>query len=98
MSDTAAYVIVRVDDDRYRLDRTTPPGAGPAAFAERVRDRQRAPLGWRLRPLVTMQGSKSRIWPTAAEVFASTKLVTPGQARRMTSEEPTEQTPTRRTR
>lgn len=75
MTQTSMYVIVRTHDDSYRLDRTTPPGAGATAFVIRVRDRLGNPLGWRLKPSVVMQGSKGRIWPTAAEALASTKLV-----------------------
>ncbi len=86
MSTDPEYIIVRVDDDHFRLDRTTPPGAGPVAFAVRLRNRHGGAMGWHLRPLFIMQGSKSRICATAAEVLASTKLVTPGAARRMTNE------------
>ena len=50
--------------------------AGAAAFVIRVRDRLGNPLGWRLKPLVVMQGAKSRIWPSAADAIAATKLMT----------------------
>ncbi len=76
MGQTTAYAVVRVHADSYRLDRLTPPGTGAVAFVLRFRDRLGHPLGWRLRPLVVMQGAKSRIHPTAAEAVASTKLVT----------------------
>ena len=81
MQQTTAYVVVRVHADSYRLDRLTPPGAGAAAFVVRFRDRLGNPLGWRLRPLVVMQGARSRIHPTAAAAIASTKLLTPKEAR-----------------
>ena len=81
MGDTPAYMVVRVHADSYRLDRLTPPGLGAAAFVYRFRDRLGNPLGWRLRPLVVMQGARSRIHPTAAEALASTKLLTPKQAK-----------------
>ena len=81
MGQTPAYALVRVHADSYRLDRLTPPGAGAAAFVLRFRDRLGNPLGWRLRPLVVMQGARSRIHPTPAAVLASTKLLTPGAAR-----------------
>jgi len=81
MRQPSDYAVMRVDDDSYRLDRTTPPGIGAVAFVRRFRDRLGQPLGWRLRPLVVMQGAKSRIHPTAAEAFASTKLLSPKQAR-----------------
>lgn len=81
MGQTPTYAVVRVDDERYRLDRLTPPGIGAAAFVVRFRDRLGNPLGWRLRPLVVMQGAKRRIHPTAAEALASTKLLTARQAK-----------------
>ena len=81
MSRVSDYAVVRVHADSYRLDRTTPPAEGPAAFVIRIRDRPGNPLGWRLKPLVVMQGSKSRIWPSAADAIASTKLLRPGEAK-----------------
>ena len=81
MGQTPAYAVVRVHADSYRLDRLTPPGAGAAAFVLRFRDRLGNPRGWRLRPLVVMQGARSRIHPTAAEALASTKLLTPKAAK-----------------
>ncbi len=81
MGQTPAYAAVRVHADSYRLDRLTPPGTGAVAFVLRFRDRLGNPLGWRLRPLVVMQGARSRIHPTAAEAVASTKLFTPKAAR-----------------
>ena len=81
MGQTPAYAVVRVHADSYRLDRLTPPGAGAAAFVIRFRDRLGNPLGWRLRPLVVMQGARSRVHPTAAAALASTKLLTPKQAK-----------------
>lgn len=81
MGQTPAYAVVCVDDERYRLDRLTPPGTGAAALVIRFRDRLGNPLGWRLRPLVVMQGARSRVHPTAAAALASTKLLTPKQAK-----------------
>lgn len=81
MSPSSDYAVVRVTPDRFRIDRATPPHPGTAAFVDRVRDRRGEPLGWRLKPLVVMQGAKSRIWPSAADAIASTKLLTPKQAR-----------------
>lgn len=57
------------------------PGTGTVAFVLRFRDRLGNPLGWRLRPRVVMQGSKSRICPTPAEALASTKLFSLKEAR-----------------
>ena len=76
MAPASLYAVVRAHDDSYRLDRTGPPAAGAAAFVIRVRDRLGNPLGWRLKPLVVMQGAKSRIWPSAADAIAATKLMT----------------------
>lgn len=81
MDHATAYAVVRVHDDSYRLDRLTLPGIGAAAFVLRVRDRLGNPLGWRLRPLVVMQGARSRIWPSPADALAATKLLSPKQAR-----------------
>lgn len=81
MAPAQAYAVVRVHDDKYRLDRVTPPGEGQVAVVERLRDRRGGPLGWRLKPLTVMQGSRSRIWPTPAEAFASTKLFGTQEAR-----------------
>ncbi len=83
MGPSQAYAIVRVDKDRYRLDRLDGmkgSTSGAVAFAMLVRDHRGDPLGWRLRPLVVMQGARSRIWPSPAPVFASTKLMTLKQA------------------
>ena len=75
------YAVVRLLDGAYRLDRTTDPYPGPVAHIKPIEDRKGTPTGWRLRPIVVMQGSPSKVWGTAAEVIASTKLMTPGQAR-----------------
>ena len=83
MSQASDYAIAPVHADSYRLDRTTPPGQGAAAFVIRGRDRLGNPLGWKLKPLVTMQGARSRVWPAAPDApdaLASTKLMTARQA------------------
>ena len=77
-----AYAVVREADGAFRLDRRAEPGAGPVAYIRPVLDRGGAPLGWRLKPVRTVRGSASKIWPTAAEALASTALLTLGQARR----------------
>ena len=81
MAQPSVYAVVRVHAGSYRLDRTQPPRVGPAAFVIQVRDRLGNPLGWKLKPLVMMQGARSRVWPTAADAIAATKLFTPGAAR-----------------
>ena len=70
-----------VHADSFLTDRLTPPGTAALAFVALSRDRFGNPLGWRLRPLVVMQGARSRIHPTAAAALASTKLLTPKQAK-----------------
>jgi hypothetical protein len=74
------YAIVRVTDDRYRIDGTTPDGVRPIAYVDRAYNRARSPIGWRLKPLVALRGSPSTIWPTPAEALASTKLLSVAQA------------------
>jgi hypothetical protein len=74
------YAIVRVTADRYRLDGATPDGVRPIAYIDRAYDRARKPTGWRLRPLVTMRGSPSTLWPAPADALASTKLLSVAQA------------------
>ena len=76
MGQAPAYAVVRVHADSFRIDRLTPPGTGAVAFVALFRDRFGNPLGWRLKPLVVMQGARSRIHPTAAAAIASTKLLT----------------------
>jgi len=81
MDRTSEYTVVRTHDGVYRLDRVTDPYPGPVANITPVRDRARTITGWRLRPLVAVQGSKSRLWPSASDAIAATKLMTPGKAR-----------------
>ncbi len=81
MDRTSDYTVVRTHDGAYRLDSVTDPYPGPVANITPVRDRAQTVTGWRLRPLVSMQGSKSRLWPSAGDAIAATKLMTPGKAR-----------------
>ena len=81
MGQAPAYAVVRVHADSFRIDRLMPPGTGAVAFVALFRDRFGNPLGWRLRPLVVMQGARSRIHPTAAAAIASTKLLTLKEAK-----------------
>ena len=76
-----SYTVAREADGSFRMDRLTEPGPGPVACVWPVTDRRGGPIGWRLKPLFTMQGSASKTWPTAAEAIASTKLMTLGQAK-----------------
>ncbi len=77
------YAIVCVPDGRFRLDRTTPPAPGPIAFANPVHDRFGAQIGWKLHPVVVVQGSRSKIWCSVAESLASTKLLSVAEARQL---------------
>jgi hypothetical protein len=70
------YTVIRIDADRLRLDRVMPPGFGAVAFIVRVRDRDGTRRGWSLKPLVTMRGSPSKVWPRPEEALASTTLLT----------------------
>ncbi len=83
MSRVSDYAVVRLHDGRFRLDRTLPPAPGPIAYAKPVIDRLGAQVGWKLHPIVVVQGSRSKIWDSAAEALASTKLLTAAKARRL---------------
>ena len=81
MEKPGAYAHVRVNDDSYNLIRGDQPRPAPVASIVTVRDRLGTSLGWKLKPVLVMQGSKSRIWATAAEAIASTKLMAHGEAK-----------------
>ena len=83
MTRRSDYAIVRLRDGRFRLDRTTAPSPGAVAYAKPVTDREGGQIGWRLQPIVVVQGSRSKIWPSAGEALASTRLLTPAAARRL---------------
>ena len=83
MSRPCDYAVVRLHDGSYRLDRTAQPVPGQVAYAKPICDRLGRNLGWKLHPIVMVQGSRSRIWNTAADVFAATKLMTVAEARRL---------------
>ena len=76
------YSVAKQRDGTFSLNRTTEPFSDPVAFVKPALGRTGEPSGWRLKPLVTMQGPKSRIWATAAEAIASTKLMTLAAAKR----------------
>ncbi len=78
---TNTYAVVRGHDGGYQLQCTSEHPARKIATVNQVKDRTGGLLGWRLKPLVVMQGARSRIWPTPAEAIVSTKLMTPGQAK-----------------
>ncbi len=76
------YTVAKKSDGTFSLNRTTEPSPGPVAFIKPILDRTGRTTGWRLKPLGTMQGPQSRVWATAAEAIASTKLMTLATARR----------------
>ncbi|MEO8714635.1 MAG: hypothetical protein ABI369_06455 [Acetobacteraceae bacterium] len=82
MGRTSDYAVVRVHDGRYRLDRTAPV-PGPVAYAKPAMDREGSQTGWELHPIVTGQGSRSKISATAAEALTSTRPLTTAEARRL---------------
>ena len=81
MASAGDYAVAQERDGAFRLDRITEPFSGTAAFIKPVTDRYGHRIGWRLKPLVTMQGSLSKVWPSPAEAIASTKLMTLAQAK-----------------
>jgi hypothetical protein len=76
------YCVAKKSDGTFSLNRTTEPSPGPVAFIKPTLNRTGEITGWRLKPLVAMQGPQSRVWATAAEAIASTKLMTPAAAKR----------------
>jgi hypothetical protein len=69
------YKLVRIDDNAYRLDEKVVSESRPIALIRRKFDQQNQPIGWRLIPLVMMQGSKTHVWPTPEDAIVSTKLL-----------------------
>jgi hypothetical protein len=76
------YSVLKRTDGSFSLNRTTGPIPVTVAFIKPILGRTGNKTGWRLKPLVTMQGAKSRAWDTAAEAIASTKLMTLAAAKR----------------
>jgi hypothetical protein len=70
------YTVTRHHDGSFQIERTTEPFPGTVAYVTPSCARTGRQAGWRLKPLVTLQGAKSKIWPTAAEAIAATKLMT----------------------
>ncbi len=81
MASACGYAVTQERDGAFRLDRSTEPFSGTVAFIKPVTDRFGRRIGWRLKPLVTMQGSLSKVWTSPAEAIASTRLMTLAQAR-----------------
>lgn len=76
------YTLIQRTDGAFSLNRTGGPSPGSVALMKPTITRPGEPSGWRLKPLVTMQGAKSKTWPTAAEAIASTQLMTLAAAKR----------------
>jgi hypothetical protein len=82
MTRNCDYSVARNTDGTFSLTRTSGPFPGTVAFIKPILARTGDPTGWQLKPLVTMHGAKSKIWETAAEAIASTKLMTLAAAKR----------------
>ena len=76
MEHESNYTVARHHDGSFQIERTTEPFSGSVAYVTPAFARTGQQAGWRLKPLVTMPGAKSKIWPKAAEVSAATKLMT----------------------
>ena len=81
MASACGYVVAQERDGAFRLNRVTEPFSGTAAFIKPVTDRSGHRIGRRLKPLVTMHGSFSKVWASPTEAIASTKLMTLGHAK-----------------
>jgi len=75
-----AYTVTRERNGSYHLHASAPEPRVVARVTP-VLDRSSQVIGWRLKPIVVMQGAVSRLWPDAAAAIAATKLLTPGKAR-----------------
>jgi hypothetical protein len=78
---SVTYSLIRTDADSLRLDRHDGADRRPIAVIELKRDAAGEPLGWRLKPLVMMRGSKSRLWPSPEDAIASTALLSLREAK-----------------
>ena len=88
MIEKPTYAILRMPDGRFRhgrfrLNRTAATAPSAVAYAKPVTDRKGTLIGWKLHPIVVLQGSASRIWLTPADALASTRLLTAPAARRL---------------
>jgi hypothetical protein len=76
MGHESNYIVAQHHDDLFQIERTTEPFPGTVAYVTPALTRTGQQAGWRLKPFVTIAGAKSKIWPTAAEIIAATKLMT----------------------
>jgi len=74
------YTVTRERDGTYHLHASVPEPRVVARVTP-ILDRTAQVIGWKLKPLVVMQGAVSRVWPDAASAVAATKLLTPGKAK-----------------
>jgi len=81
MAPACPYAVVRLHDGTYSLEHMDGPASSRCALVKPVTDRTGKVLGWKLKPLVCMLGSKSRLWTSPAEAITATKLMKPGQAK-----------------
>jgi hypothetical protein len=77
MGHESNYTVARHHDGSFQIERTTEPFHGSVAYVTPAFARTGQQAGWRLKPLVAIQGAKSKIWPTTAEAITATKLMTP---------------------
>jgi hypothetical protein len=76
------YTVTHQQGGAFHLERTAEPFPGVVAHITPALTQTGEQRGWRLKPLVTIQGATSRLWPTAADAIAATKLMTIAQAQR----------------
>lgn len=81
MKAASSYSVTKERDGSYQLHSLGPSLPRVVANIVPVKDRTDQVLGWKLKPLVVMQGAKSRLWTTPDEAIVATKLMTAGQAK-----------------
>jgi len=82
MPTLTSYTVTQQQDGTFRLERTAEPFPGVVAHITPAFARAGEQRGWHLKPLVTVQGAISRIWPSATDAIAATKLMTLAQPKR----------------
>ena len=78
---TETYSLVRTDADHLRLTRRTGETTTDIAILTIKRDELGREFGWQLKPLVTLHGSPRRVWKSAVEAVASTKIMKAAEAK-----------------
>ena len=77
---STAYSVTLERNGSYHLHASAPEPRVIARVTP-ILDRSAQVIGWRLKPVVVMQGAVSRLWPDPASAIAATKLFTPGKAK-----------------